>query len=138
MSQPLHRGRCLCGQTTYEISAPAGLTCLCHCEDCRRASGAPFVAWTFFPAGSLRWTAQTPRLLHFASRERTFCPDCGTPLSFFDPSLPHQYEVTTCSLENPENYPPTAQDWPQDRLPWMDHAADLPNLTGQEQTASPT
>lgn len=119
-------GGCLCGATRYEIGAAARFTSYCHCEDCRRASGAPVVAWTFFPAGTLKWTAGMPKLLNFAGRERTFCPECGTPLSFFDPSIPSEYEVTTCSLDNPNLLPPRDHTWVEDRLPWFDVADPLP------------
>lgn len=119
-------GGCLCGATRYAINAEARQTSYCHCGDCRRASGAPVVAWTFFPIGSLSWCAGVPKLLTFAGRERTFCPDCGTPLSFFDPEIPGEYEVTTCSLDHPENHQPADHTWAADRLPWFDTADSLP------------
>lgn len=119
-------GRCLCGKVRYAIDAEPRATSLCHCEDCRRASGAPVVAWTFFPAGSMRWTEGTPKLIRFAARERTFCGDCGTPLSFFDPAIPEEFEVTTCSLEQPEAIHPIDHNWVCDRLPWFDTSDTLP------------
>jgi hypothetical protein len=119
-------GGCLCGATRYTIDAEARHTSYCHCEDCRKASGAPVVAWTFFPAGSLTWCAGMPKRLIFAGRERTFCPNCGTPLSFFDPKIPGEYEVTTCSLDHPEIYQPIDHTWTADRLPWFDTADTLP------------
>lgn len=119
-------GGCLCGATRYEIDAEPRFTSYCHCQDCRKASGAPVVAWTFFPSGSLRWTGGEPKLLKFADRERTFCPECGTPLSFFDPAIPSEYEVTTCSLDDPTLVPPSDHTWVEDRLPWFDTADKLP------------
>ena len=119
-------GGCLCGATRYAIAADARYTSYCHCEDCRKASGAPVVAWTFFPADTLTWTKGKPKLLHFAGRERTFCPDCGTPLGFFDPEIPDEFEVTTCSLDQPELFPPLDHTWTVDRLPWFETADSLP------------
>jgi hypothetical protein len=119
-------GGCLCGTTRYQIDAEARFTSFCHCQDCRKASGAPVVAWTFFPAGSLSWTDANPKTLVFADRERTFCPECGTPLSFFDPAIPDEFEVTTCSLDHPENFPPQDHNWMLDRVPWFDSADSLP------------
>jgi hypothetical protein len=119
-------GGCLCGATRYGIDAEPRYTSYCHCEDCRKASGAPVVAWTFFPAGSLRWSKGEPKLLLFAGRERTFCSDCGSPLSFFDPAIPSEFEVTTCSLDDPSVSPPVDHTWVEDRLPWFDTADSLP------------
>lgn len=119
-------GGCLCGATRYQIDAKPRFTSYCHCEDCRRASGAPVVAWTFFPSGTLKWTKGEAKLLKFSGRERTFCPDCGTPLSFYDPGIPSEYEVTTCSLDDPDLMPPKDHTWVEDRLRWFDTSDDLP------------
>lgn len=119
-------GGCLCGATRYAIDATARCTSYCHCEDCRKASGAPVVAWTFFPADTLTWTGGAPKILLFAGRERTFCPDCGTPLGFFDPAIPDEFEVTTCSLDHPALFPPGDHTWTTDRLPWFETADALP------------
>ena len=120
-------GGCLCGATRYAISAEARQTSFCHCEDFRRASGAPVVAWTFFPSDTLEWTAGKPKQLLHAGRERTFCPDCGSPLSFFDPGIPGEFEVTTCTLDEPEKFAPSDHTWASDRLPWFDTADSLPS-----------
>ncbi len=119
-------GGCLCGAVRYRIAAPPRFTSYCHCGDCRKASGAPVVVWTFFPAGSLTWIRGVPRTLVFAARERTFCPDCGTPLTFFDPTIPGEFEVTTCSLDDPDSMPPMDHNWLEDRLSWFETADSLP------------
>lgn len=121
-------GGCLCGAVRYEIATPPLGTSYCHCEDCRRASGAPAVAWTFFRSSSLRFTASPPKTLHWAERERTFCPHCGTPISFFDPSIPQIFEVTTASLDRPEDFPPGDHNWVSDRLPWFPTGDGLPEF----------
>jgi len=118
-------GSCLCGAIRYEIAAEPRGTTLCHCEDCRKASGAPVVAWTFFPAGSIKFEGQ-PRTISFAGRERTFCPRCGSPLMFFDPDLPHQFEVTTSTLDCASEMKPVDHNWIADKLPWFETADDLP------------
>ncbi len=111
-------GGCLCGAVRYVLSTPALLTCLCHCEDCRKASGAHAVAWTFFRSGALEWTSGSRKTIWFAERERSFCGDCGTPLMFFDPEIPHLFEVSTCSLDRPGDFAPEEQCWMTDALTW--------------------
>ena len=127
MDEP-YAGGCLCGAVRYEVTGPALQTSLCHCEDCRRASGAPVVAWTFFTQGSLKWTRGAPRRVGFAERERSFCGDCGTPLMFFDPALPHIFEVTTNSLDDPAAQCPGDECWTCDDLGWFKSADDLPRF----------
>ena len=125
---PIHHGGCLCGAIRYEVHGHALQTSLCHCEDCRRASGAPAVAWTFFPPNALRWIQGHPREVCFAERIRLFCGDCGSPLVFIDPSLPEFTEVNTNSLDRPESFPPGDQCWMADAMPWMDTLAKLPRF----------
>jgi len=129
-------GGCLCGAVRYRVAVEPAQTTLCHCEDCRRASGAPAMAWTFFRSGSLEWTRGRPGRIEFAERERAFCRDCGTPLTFFDPSIPEWFEVSTGSLDRPEEQVPVDQCWVVDELPWFagmpglpryEHAAPLPD-----------
>ena len=119
-------GGCLCGSIRYRlVEQPLGTT-LCHCEDCRRASGAPAVAWTFCKVGSIQWTKGMPKVVHFAGRERSFCGECGTPLMFFDPSIPHLFEVSTNSLDDPLPFEPQDQCWMDDALPWHSRLEKLP------------
>ncbi|MGB6220683.1 GFA family protein [Haloferula sp.] len=118
-------GGCLCGAVRYEVRGPALQTSVCCCEDCRRASGAPMVAWTFFASGALNWTRGEPKQVTFADRERSFCGDCGTPLMFFDPALPHIFEVSTCSLDEPSKQVPGDVCWVSDELPWAKGIATL-------------
>lgn len=128
MSEEIHTGGCLCGALRYEIRARFLQTTLCHCEDCRKASGAPFVAWSFFPAGSLAWTKGTPKVLLHAGRERGFCGDCGSPLTFFDPGIPHLFEANTNTLDHPARYPPADQCWLCDEVPWAAYGHNLPRF----------
>ena len=68
-----------------------------------------------------------PRTLHHEERERTFCADCGTPLTFYDPAIPAEFEVTTCSLDEERLAPPPADhNWISDALPWLCLNEELP------------
>lgn len=124
---PIHGG-CLCGAIRYQVDGPALQTSYCHCIDCRKASGAPAAAWTFFRSGTLEWRQGTPKVLKFAARERSFCGDCGSPLMFFDPSLPEFFEMNTCTLDDPASYPPTDHCWLSDEIHWVSQLGELPRF----------
>lgn len=119
-------GGCLCGAVRYRTNGECRGTTLCYCEDCRRAAGAPVIAWSFFPGDGPEWTQGTPSAFAWAGRERTFCGACGSPLTFRDPGLPGVFEVTTCTLDDPGMFPPTDHNWTRDRLPWFETADTLP------------
>jgi hypothetical protein len=119
-------GGCLCGAVRYSLPGPATHTTVCHCSDCRRASGAPFVAWTFFRQGTLSWTKGSPKVLVFSDRERSFCGDCGTPLKFYDPGIPEWFEMNTCTFDEPEAHTPADECWTEDRLSWAASHTGIP------------
>ena len=114
------RGGCFCGFVRYEAAGTATHETLCHCTICRRTSAAPFVAWITVPAGGYRVIAGEPA--SFASSEhgtRSFCPRCGTPLTFASSALPDEIDVTTCSLDDPEACPPRDHTRVASRLSWV-------------------
>ncbi|NJR43046.1 MAG: hypothetical protein HC767_10700 [Akkermansiaceae bacterium] len=82
-----------------------------------------------FPTGSLVWTKGKPKVVRHAERERSFRGDCGSPLTFFDPSIPELFEANTNTLDDPSCYPPLDQCWVCDEVPWASHMADLPRFT---------
>lgn len=124
--EPAIEGGCLCGAVRYRVESDPLQTTVCHCEDCRKASGAPAVAWTFFRVGGLRWTRGKAAEVEFAGRIRSFCRDCGSPLAFFDPGIPEFFEVTTSTLDDPGAQVPFDQCWNEDELPWFRDMNALP------------
>ena len=118
-------GGCLCGAIRYSRIRRTRFTSYCHCEDCRKASGAPVVAWTFFPRDPSNGTRAEATLAHCRTRTHLLS-GLRNPLSFFDPAIPGEFEVTTCSLDHPEDFPPQDHNWSLDRLPWFETADPLP------------
>jgi len=121
-------GGCFCGFVRYEIAAaPYSETC-CHCSICRRTSGAPFVAWFSVPLGDYRLVSGEPASFQSSDHAtRTFCPRCGTPLSFRSRNSPSEIDVTTCSLDMPQALPPRDHTYTSSRLGWVELADDLPS-----------
>ena len=72
-------GQCLCGAITYQVSGEPGFVALCHCTDCRWASGAPMVAWAMFAEAALILTKGTPKTINSSGTAmRSFCAACGS------------------------------------------------------------
>jgi hypothetical protein len=59
---------------------------------------------------------------------RSFCPDCGTPLTYHHLDLPDEIDVTTCSLDRPELVPPQDHTWTERQLPWVHTMDGLPHF----------
>lgn len=112
-------GGCFCGAVRYEAGGEPFEPTLCHCSDCRRAAGAPAMAWFSVRPEAFRITAGTPKLLRSSPGvTRRFCGDCGTGLTYRHDAL-NEIDVTVCSLDDPELVPPADESWTSERLSWM-------------------
>jgi hypothetical protein len=121
------KGGCYCGSVRYEVSGTPFDATFCHCADCRRCAAAPFVAWFSVKRSEFRVVQGEPK--HFASSEavlRTFCPDCGTPLTYQHDGFPDEIDVSTCSLDMPDLVPPEDHTWTSQKLEWIDISNALP------------
>lgn len=120
-------GGCLCGKVRYRISAaPVGST-VCHCVDCRRASGAPFVGWISVPWSAFRLVAgATKARASSPGVERAFCADCGTPLTYRNAAFADEIDVAMGTLDRPDDAPPDSHTWTSQKLAWVQLADGLP------------
>jgi len=126
MSDPIEGG-CLCGAVRFRATRELGIPAFCHCRTCRRASAAPVVAWLTVARDGFSFTKGQPRGYRSSARVvRTFCPECGTPLSYANDAYPDAIDVTTISLDAPERFPPRDHVWTRDAVAWLRLGDDLP------------
>lgn len=121
------KGHCCCGAVRYEAEGATRDETNCHCSICRRASGAPYVAWFTIPARGFRFVAGDPA--RFASSEhgtRSFCSSCGTALTFESSRSPGEIDVTICSLADPGCLPPKDHTRTSAKLVWVSLCDRLP------------
>ncbi len=116
----MHDGGCFCGAIRYQIDEGKHLVANCHCNMCRRTSGAPFVTWIVVPRSAFRYTRGEPRVLESSAKgRREFCPQCGTPLTFVTADRPDKIDITTGSLDDPNSFPPTLAVHEETKLSWL-------------------
>ncbi len=122
-------GGCHCGSVRYVMPAQVAHHALCHCVDCRRASGAPAVAWAMAPTDQVTITGQTATYASSEHGRRHFCPGCGTSLFYTnDQVFPGLVDVQSATLDDPDAIPLQAQIQTADRIGWMAHLGDLPSF----------
>jgi hypothetical protein len=124
--QNVIRGGCLCGAVQYEgIGEPDNVT-HCHCEDCRKSTGAPFVTWASFRPGNFQVTKGKPREIRWVGRVRSFCERCGSALTFMSRPDADEIDVTVATFDQPEIAKPADHIWTEDRMSWINLADNLP------------
>ncbi|MFA5940198.1 MAG: GFA family protein [Sinimarinibacterium sp.] len=122
-------GGCFCGAVRYcATQAPLG-SMICHCRTCRRVAGSPVVAWLTFAGSEFAFTHGVPAELQSSKGvRRRFCAACGTPLTYENETSPGEIDVTTCTLHDPEAFPPTHHSWMKHDLTWVRFGDELPGF----------
>ena len=124
-------GGCLCGAVRYRFSGTPSSSASCHCQSCRRASGAPVVAWVTVRRSEFTLLSGTAAVFHSSPGvTRQFCSRCGTALTFQSERHPHTIDITTASLDDPDAYPPTTEVWLENRLSWQPTSPDTKKFEG--------
>jgi hypothetical protein len=95
---------------------------------CRRAAGAPSVAWAVWRQSDFSWIAGTPASYNSSPGVvRTFCSRCGTPLTYQSAVDGRgTVDVTTVTLDAPDDFPPTMEIWTDHRVSWESLNPSLP------------
>lgn len=128
---PSHAGGCLCGAVRYRVIGEPCCSVICHCASCRRASGAPTVAWLTFSRKCFEILAGKPVAFHSSPRVvRQFCGACGSALTYENADSPVSIDVTTGTLDEPEEFPPAAEIWLENRLHWQPTDPNLEQYVG--------
>jgi hypothetical protein len=124
-------GGCHCGEVRYELVGAVANATLCHCSLCRATTGAPAVAWCSVEANNFRFTRGLPRSYRSTPMgTRTFCPTCGTQLTFREGNE-SGIDITTASLDEPDAYAiaPRDQTFVRSELSWMGTVHALPRFS---------
>jgi|GEM_PF-195573 len=121
-------GRCLCGAVRYRFDGPPAWMAHCHCESCRRATAAPFTSFLGVRRDRLRWTGERAVFASSPGVTRSFCPRCGTPLSYETAERPQETDLYAATLDDPAAYAPAGHDHWNEHLPWLRLADGLPRI----------
>ena len=122
-----HEGRCSCGRILLCLSGEPEAVVYCHCEDCRRWSGAPVTVFVGYQRDRVKTIGDEPKVYDSSPGvKRALCGSCGTSLSYEDELLSGEIYFSVGILDDPEAFEPRAHSWHSRKLGWMDLHDDLP------------
>ena len=117
-------GGCLCGAIRYSFEGDPLWACHCHCEICRRQTGAAFATFVGFPLNNITWIKGEPSQYQFSDGcQRGFCSECGSTLTFRRDA---ELSVSVGSLDHPEWVTPEFHMMTEKQLPWIKLEDGLP------------
>jgi hypothetical protein len=129
--------RCACGTVTFELEMQShpGFIAVCHCLDCKKASGGEAAVFFGVPESEFKLTGgETVPFGYVADSgkklDRNFCPTCGARLYTSNlESFPATIFVQLASLDDPTGIDPVLEMFVKRRLPWA-RPLDLPQFQG--------
>lgn len=113
-------GGCHCGKVRFRVSAPPKFVSRCHCDSCRRTTGAAFSTWVGFAAGDAEWIAGSPAIYSSSlGVKRGRCADCGTPLTYESDKWPGERHFLIGAFDQPNAFIPKTDYMPAEALGWV-------------------
>ena len=119
-----HKGRCACGAVTFEFDTDPGFVAVCHCLDCKRATGGEAATFFGVPEDDFTLISGAPKAFHYVAQsgkglDRNFCPECGARVFSSNlESFPGTVFVTLGSLDQPQGIEPVVEMFTRRRLAW--------------------
>lgn len=89
----VRRGGCSCGAVRFEVRGDPVVVGICHCLECRKATGAVAMAYADWPRSAFTLRGEAREYMG-----RSFCSTCGSRL--FHLGNPHGVEVVLGALDD--------------------------------------
>jgi hypothetical protein len=130
-------GGCVCESIRYEVDQVFDVI-YCHCNPCRRSSGAPVLLTAAVAGDAFRVTKGTPSVYPTsASGSSHFCGKCGSGLygEYVAPNHPlardgRYFSVRVGTFDEPARLRPQIHQFVESKLSWFDTSDDLPRVAG--------
>ena len=124
-------GGCLCGNIRFEAHGRRLWVAHCHCNSCRRSTGAPITTFVGFNKNQVTYTKGERKFYESSPGvRRGFCADCGTPLTYEADRVPEEVHLYISTLDDPGAYQPQLHVFYAERIPWLELYDDLPRHSG--------
>jgi hypothetical protein len=115
----------------YRLLAEPYDTGWCHCRVCQRVSGSGAMVFTTVALTDFTVESGADRIGRFASTpfgERSFCKDCGSPLTIHVRHQPGEIDITAGSLDDPDSVTPGFHIYWAEAPAWVDADDGLPRF----------
>jgi hypothetical protein len=131
-------GGCLCGAVRYKASGRRLWVAHCHCQSCRRNTGAPVATFVGYGQEQFAFVSGVPMSYNSSPGvTRSFCGQCGTPLTYESDFYPGEVHILLGTLDNPEDFVPQVHVHVGEKLPWLEIHDGRPRYLATTRNAKP-
>ena len=126
----MREGGCACGAVRYRLTEDPLIVHACHCRDCQRLSGAPFVVNLWIERKYVLPSGAEPQIAQLkagsgAGHDLAFCGRCSTALwSHYHAPPGDTLFVRGITLDDPSAYAPDVHIWTRSKPAWLPLPAD--------------
>ena len=121
----MREGGCACGAVRYRLTEEPLIVHACHCRDCQRLTGSPFVVNLWIERRHVEPSGAAPA--RFTTRAGSgkphdvfFCGACSAALwSHYHAPPGDTLFVRGTTLDDPAHYAPDVHIWTRSKLPWL-------------------
>ena len=113
------KGGCQCGALRFLATGEPKFIANCHCQSCRKATGAAFSTWVGFKDEQIEWRRDKPSSYSSSlGVTRGFCAACGTPLTYAGEKWPGETHLLIGVFDDPSSFIPRNEVFTKDALNW--------------------
>ena len=114
-------GSCHCGEISYTFSGEPLRQVNCHCKNCRKTSGGPYLANIFVSEDNLLIKGSPKVYLHLADSgnqmTKKFCGNCGAQMFSLGSGRPGIVSIRGGTIDNLEIIQPTLNIFVSSKIP---------------------
>jgi len=122
---------CLCQGVRFRITGELAPIQICHCSQCRRAQGTPFVTNIPVSRAAVQFDSGTELLTEYESspgKKRAFCSRCGSPVYSRRDEIPDTLRIRAGLLNEPLSVRPLAHFCVTSKANWWEIHDGLPQF----------
>lgn len=126
-----YTANCLCGGVRFRISGELAPIQVCHCEQCRKAQGAPLATNIPIARADFHLDRGAELLTEYESspgKKRVFCSRCGSPVYSRRDAQPDALRIRAGLINEPLTVRPVAHFHTAHKANWWTIADDLPQF----------
>lgn len=119
-------GGCLCGSIRYRIVNTPVFVSHCHCQQCRRHSGAIFMTHMGIPLEGFKWLKGKPTYWPSEILDRGFCAICGSTIAALYHGEPDIIVMPVGTLDDADKIKPDRHIMTEYQVSWLNIDDELP------------
>lgn len=121
-------GSCLCNAVRFKVDSAPKVVVNCHCNFCRKHSGAAFSTYAAVPEAALEIIAGQDSISAFEVKENAhkhFCRQCGSPIFNKNVRYAGLCMIYLGTIADPQNLVPAANIYCESQLPWVSAVGEI-------------